>query len=308
MLLTLKTPLCLLCLCGAILTANAETLQLELPGPKHLVPIKVYLPENTVEPAPVVLFSHGLGGSREGSAYVGEHWSAAGYIVVAMQHPSSDESVWKDLPNGKRMGALKEAANVETFMDRISDVATVFDYLEGGLYESINPLYGRIDLSHIAMAGHSYGAVTSQAIMGQNFRHPSDTPFFDDRIDCVILMSPSASKRLSNEVAFGHITLPVLCMTGTEDGSPLDRATTPESRKQVFAALPKGQAYQIVFDGGTHSIFSDRSKDSHYHDAIMRITTVFLNAYLKEDLKALAHLRSESTTESLSIQGSWEWK
>ena len=35
-------------------------------------------------PAPVVLFSHGLGGSREGSVYLGEHWAARGYVALAM--------------------------------------------------------------------------------------------------------------------------------------------------------------------------------------------------------------------------------
>ena len=39
----------------------------------------------------VVLFSHGLGGSREGSAYLGEHWAARGYVVVLLQHPGSDD-------------------------------------------------------------------------------------------------------------------------------------------------------------------------------------------------------------------------
>ena len=34
------------------------------------IPIRVFLPP-TPRPAPVVLFSHGLGGSREGNAYLG---------------------------------------------------------------------------------------------------------------------------------------------------------------------------------------------------------------------------------------------
>ena len=40
------------------------------------IPLRVYLPA-TMAPAPVVLFSHGLGGSRAGNPYLGEHWSAA---------------------------------------------------------------------------------------------------------------------------------------------------------------------------------------------------------------------------------------
>ena len=58
------------------------------------IPIKVYLPESQ-SPAPVVLFSHGLGGSRENNPYLGNHWSGRGYVVVFIQHPGSDESVWR---------------------------------------------------------------------------------------------------------------------------------------------------------------------------------------------------------------------
>jgi predicted dienelactone hydrolase len=58
------------------------------------LPIRVYLPAAS-KAAPVVLFSHGLGGSRENNPYLGKHWSARGYAVVFVQHPGSDESVWK---------------------------------------------------------------------------------------------------------------------------------------------------------------------------------------------------------------------
>jgi predicted dienelactone hydrolase len=58
------------------------------------LPIRVYLPGQT-KPAPVVLFGHGLGGSRENNPYRGKHGSARGYVVVFVQHPGSDESVWK---------------------------------------------------------------------------------------------------------------------------------------------------------------------------------------------------------------------
>src|SRR5262245_29668842 len=62
---------------------------------KREIPLRVYLPTSD-KPAAVVLFSHGLGGSRENSAYLGKHWSARGYAVVFMQHAGSDEKVWKD--------------------------------------------------------------------------------------------------------------------------------------------------------------------------------------------------------------------
>ena len=70
------------------------------------IPIRVYLPAEKAA-APVVLFSHGLGGNREGSAFLGKHWAARGYVAVFLRHPGSDDSVWKDLPVAERLAALK---------------------------------------------------------------------------------------------------------------------------------------------------------------------------------------------------------
>ena len=41
------------------------------------VPVRIYLPEGK-GPAPVILFSHGLGGARTNNPYLGKHWSQAG--------------------------------------------------------------------------------------------------------------------------------------------------------------------------------------------------------------------------------------
>ena len=73
------------------------------------IPVRVYLPQDT-RAAPVVLYSHGLGGSRETSAFLGQHWAKRGYLAVFMQHPGSDTSVWSDKAPAERMDALKKAA------------------------------------------------------------------------------------------------------------------------------------------------------------------------------------------------------
>jgi predicted dienelactone hydrolase len=99
------------------------------------IPIRVYLPV-TINAAPVVLFSHGLGGSRENNPYLGKHWSARGYVVVFLQHEGSDDSVWKGIPAGDRMAALKEAASFNNFMLRVKDVSVALDQLTTWSQES----------------------------------------------------------------------------------------------------------------------------------------------------------------------------
>ena len=80
----------------------------------RLVPVKVYLPAKKT--APVVLFSHGLGGSREGFKHGGEHWARRGYVAVFIQHPGSDENVWRKAGIGGRMTAMREAASAQNLL------------------------------------------------------------------------------------------------------------------------------------------------------------------------------------------------
>src|ERR1700742_4829219 len=58
----------------------------------RVVPVRLRVPTGG-GPYPVILFSHGLGGSRAGGELWGDTWAHHGYIVVHMQHPGSDDSL-----------------------------------------------------------------------------------------------------------------------------------------------------------------------------------------------------------------------
>lgn len=66
---------------GTTVFAEEILLEVQDPARDREIPIKVYLPEGE-EPVPVVLFSHVLGGSREGAAYLGQYWAEQGYVGV----------------------------------------------------------------------------------------------------------------------------------------------------------------------------------------------------------------------------------
>src|SRR3954466_11902689 len=46
------------------------------------VPAKIYFPTAGGGPFPVIIFSHGLGGTREGYEYLARQWAANGYVCV----------------------------------------------------------------------------------------------------------------------------------------------------------------------------------------------------------------------------------
>jgi predicted dienelactone hydrolase len=152
------------------------------------VPLRIYLPESRA-PAAVVMFSHGLGGSREGSSYLGHHWAARGYVAVFLQHPGSDESVWRNVPRAERLQVLQKAATLQAFMQRVFDVSAALDQLAAWNKAKDDPVSTRLDLEHVGMSGHSFGAVTTQAVSGQATADGRQV-FLEKRIDAAIIMSP----------------------------------------------------------------------------------------------------------------------
>jgi predicted dienelactone hydrolase len=274
------------------------------------IPVRVYLPD-AKGPQPVILFSHGLGGSRENNPYLGEHWAQHGYVAVFMQHPGSDNHVWQDVDVAARYGALKDAASVQNFLLRAADVPAVLDTLTTWNATRGHPLEGRLDLAHVGMSGHSFGAVTTQAVSGQSFPLKR---FTDPRIKAALLMSPSVPRRGSAESAFADVKLPWLLMTGTRDDSPIGLQTA-SSRLGVFPALPAGNKYELVLDNAEHSAFSDRAlpgdeapRNPNHHRAVQELSTAFFDAYLRGDAKARAWLDGDGPRSVLEKHDRWQRK
>lgn len=275
------------------------------------IPVRIYLPASQT-PAPLILFSHGLGGSREGNVYTGEYWSQRGYVVVAMQHAGSDESIWQGKPVGQMLSSMKKAASATNLVARIDDVHSVLDQLTQMNSASGTLLYHRLDLQHIGMSGHSFGAVTTQAVSGQSF--PAALHYTDPRIKAALAFSPSTPKQQSPEQAFSAVHIPWLLMTGTEDNSRLV-GTMVASRLAVYPALPPGDKYELVLYQAEHSAFTDRAlngdreqRNPNHHRVILALSTAFWDAYLKNDVAAKAWLQGDGPRSVMQAQDRWQWK
>ena len=276
------------------------------------IPLRVYLPKEK-SPAPVVLFSHGLGGSRTGSSFLGNHWAARGYVAVFLQHPGSDESVWKGKPPAQMMAALRKAADLENFRLRVDDVRAVLDQLERWNQAGSNPLKGRLDMKRIGMSGHSFGAVTTQAVAGQSFSLGSSLT--DLRIKAAVIMSPSGPRRDGNAAqAFGGVKIPWMLLTGTRDTAPIGDADVA-ARLAVFPALPVGSKYELVLYNAEHSVFTERAlpgdtqpRNPNHHRSILALTTAFWDAYLRDDPNARAWLDGDGPRKVLEKEDRWQRK
>lgn len=291
-----------------------ETLDLLVVGANRdrAIPILVYLPADR-SPAPVALFSHGLGGSRQGCAYLGRHWAARGYVAVFVQHPGSDVSVWQDLPRHERMAALKQSANARNYFLRVRDIPAVLDQLAAWNGGSKRELARRLDMDRLGMSGHSFGAQTTQAVAGQAIGRGLQ-PFTDRRIKAAICFSPNAPKRGTPENAFGSVKIPWMLMTGTHDESVIGHGTV-QTRLAVFPALPPGDKYQVVFHLAEHSAFTERAlpgdqqqRNPNHHRAILALSTAFWDAYLKDDSMARTWLMGDGPRSVLEKNDRWEKK
>lgn len=281
-------------------------------GRKREIPIRVYLPKEP-KSSPVVLFSHGLGGSRTNNPYLGQHWSARGYAVVSMQHHGSDEAVWKGVSRRRRLASLKKAASLQNSVDRYQDVSVVLDQLETWNKKDGHVLSGKLDLDRVGMSGHSFGAITTQGVSGQSFPLIGQH-YTDERIDAALAMSPSIPSRGDAKKAFARVSIPWMLMTGTHDTSIINGATA-QSRKEVYASLRKDvERYGLVLHHAEHSAFSDRElpgdqlpRNPNHHRAIQALSTAFWDSYLKENNAAKTWLGGQGAKTVLETNDQWEF-
>lgn len=280
----------------------------------RVVPVTVYLPKGEATPRPVIVFSHGLGGSRDNYEYVGRHWASNGYVCVHPQHVGSDDSVWRGKKNA--MEEMRQAARMPTLaLARMQDVRFVLDRLTA-LNRDDATFRGRLDLERIGMAGHSFGAQTTQSICGQTFFGPfgRGVRLADARVKAGIAMSPAAhGSKGDHQKAFATIKVPMLHLTGTRDDGVVVTDVQAADRRIPFDNIAAPYQYLVIFTGGDHMVFTgmrrsgDGSKDRLMHDLIRQCTTAFWDAHLRGDETARRWLAGQ-LAKTLGQAGTFEMR
>lgn len=283
---------------------------------KRELPVKVYYPRDDRGPVPVILFSHGLGGSRETYAYLGRHWAGHGYVVVHVQHIGSDDSVWKG--QTQQMARMKQAAlDPRNALNRPADIHFALDRLER-LQAEDGPLKGRLDLSRVGMGGHSFGAHTTLAVAGQAFITPTGRSVTSEdwRIKAAVIMSPNAPRQRDRlDEVYAGVHIPALHMTGTRDDSPINDSK-PADRRVAFDHIKGADQYLVTLTDGDHMVFSGRkrlrgdepNRDAEFQLLIRQATTAFWDAYLKNDPAARRWLQEGGCEKLLGGQAVLEKK
>lgn len=277
---------------------------------KRDVPVTAYLPASSTSAAPVIIFSHGLGGSRDGYAYLGRHWASNGFVSVHVQHLGSDAEILRGAKSPVK--SFREAIlNPKNTIERPKDVSFALNELTR-LNAVAGPFKGRLDLKHVGVAGHSFGAHTAMSVAGMSFPVPT-WDFADARFTAAVAFSPMAP-RMQTEKRFSTVRIPVMHLTGTADDSPVGE-TLAKDRRVPFDLIHGVPQLLLTLTGGDHMVFSgndgvlrESARDAIHHDLILQGTTAFWNATLKSDAQGIQRMAEGRFARDLGTNGVLELK
>ena len=88
------------------------------------MPVRIRWPQGAASDGgwPVIVYSHGLGGSRKGGEVWGRAWADADFVVLHWQH-----AVMRALVKNRSRSVLQEVANAKQLLARIDDVVLAID-------------------------------------------------------------------------------------------------------------------------------------------------------------------------------------
>lgn len=236
-------------------------------------------PARSGGPFPVVIFSHGSGGSPEKQSFFTEHLASWGYVVAAPPHPGN--TTGDCFPCGTD-SIIKSAGQ------RPDDVTFVLDSLLALKGDAAQPLGPIIDPERTALAGHSFGGWTAiySATSG--------------RFDAVIAMAPGAPQLLVGRAR--EIRIPVQIFESSKDqivpaeGVRKLGGAVPENTPLVYVTLPEGRHLAYIdrcFDCG------EGLSEQRAHELINAYGTAFLQRYVAGDESYAAYLEQSAPPDAL---------
>lgn len=252
---------------------------------------------------PVIVFSHGAGGSQNCCDSLTRHWATYGYITF---QPTHDDSVTQRRAGGEDdvrfLAAVREALkNPVLWQSRPQDISFLLDSL-AELQKRVAGLNGKMDFDHIGVGGHSMGSYTAEAIGGAVVdlpEHPG-TNFSDPRAKAILCLSPQGPNQFGlTAQSFARISLPFLGVTGSLDS--LGPMASPAWHRIPFERSQPGDKYEVFIQGANHmSFITDATllaSRSSQAAAILGYTNsaslAFWDAYLKQDPAAQRFLQSD---------------
>lgn len=269
-------------------------------------------------PFPLIVFSHGAGGSGTNYFPLTRFWVTHGYVVI---QPTHADSIILRREQGERVSILnilddQMLTDPRAWENRTRDISFVLDSI-AEIERRTPALKGKIDRKSIGVGGHSYGAYTSQLIGGAVITLPGSgktQTYRDDRPRALLLLSPQGRNQQGlGESSWKMMNRPMMSMTGTYDRGR--GGQTPEWRMDPFTFSPAGDKYHVFIEGANHGSFTGRlaedgpavglaarryerlmegTDQKAIFDYIKMASLAFWDAYLKGRSEAKGYLKSDT--------------
>lgn len=234
------------------------------PSRNRLVLAKLYWPNHSLlksshKKIPLVIFSHGIWGSKDDYSYIGNYLAENSIACLHLQHTGSDSSVWKasfwQMPKLLYLSTRDEEAihRAKDFQFALSQVLLTTNYSE------------KIDLNSIVAAGHSFGANTTMLVSGAIVKNNrKDLNWSDPRVKMAVIISAPPFYGNDDEETqkiLSGIKIPSLHITTSNDKIRVPGfRSPPQDRIKIFDSMKNSAKNLVVFNDGPHGIFTDNAK------------------------------------------------
>jgi predicted dienelactone hydrolase len=195
---------------------------------------------------PVIIFSHGSGGTRVGYVFLTEFLASHGYIVLAADHIGNSRFTIVNNRVVLAGGARAQASSA----DRPKDVSFLIDAFTRMVQGGDSRFAGRADLDRLGAAGMSFGGSTTMNVIER-----------DKRVKAAMMLAPGGPTGDRTNFA-----TPVLMMIGTEDSTIREAGN---ARNRAYYEASKGPRYLVeIKDGGHYTFTSVDQYNSNYGNGI----------------------------------------
>lgn len=240
----------------------------ETPQPRRLVTIVRYPVGAGTSPSrpgrfPLIVFGHGFAVTPAIYAPLLEAWARAGYVVAAPIFPLGNQNA----PGGP---------NESDLVNQPRDMSFVITRLLALSAAGHGPLGGLIDPNRVAVSGQSDGGNTALTAA-------YDSQFRDPRIRAAVILSGMEIPGVGG-YDFPAPSPPLLATQGLAD------TINPPQFTFAFFNIAPAPKYLLTLPGAPHlGPYTDEEPQLRI---VERVTTDFLDAYLKGERGALSRMRS----------------
>jgi predicted dienelactone hydrolase len=210
---------------GAPASIDLGITQIDLPGVRRDAD-----PARSRSGFPLVVYSHGSGGTRFLSWFLFQALANNGYVVIAPDHAGNTN----DIPDPVDVVAR----------NRPRDVSFAIDQALARSADRGDRLAGRIHPGRIAVIGQSFGGFTALAVAGG---YQGWGP--DERVDAIVPIA--AASGLLSDAELAAVDVPTLLLAGTSDQTtPL-----PMAAIRPWETISAAPAWRVDIQRAGHSSF-----------------------------------------------------